>query len=211
MAIKQWSIGEQFRDFGHGVISFSSIAYFATIVVVTLYLSMVLIGRRHWSSGHLDVPRWAAYPLVVLVWLVVAALLYGVLLLGEEVLAILIANLHGVFLPEMPWPPLWRLIWLGFWLAVVVGFIAVRQGWAWFPDRVSWMVFHYAGRTAALLIVAVCFNVLCRRQYHFYVGRHDVARLGGPGGRSPRGPWASWRSSPPAATRGSSGSCFPRW
>jgi ABC-2 type transport system permease protein len=169
LAVKQWSYGTQLRDFSQGVVSFSSIAYFATIVAVALYLSTVFLGRRHWSSGHMDVPRWAAYPLIVLVWLVVAALLYGVLLLGDEVLAILIANAQGEFLPEMPWPPLWRLICLGVAVAAAVGFIAVRQGWAWFPDRVSWMVFHYAGRTAALLIVAVCFNVLCRRQYHFYL------------------------------------------
>jgi ABC-type uncharacterized transport system involved in gliding motility auxiliary subunit/ABC-type transport system involved in multi-copper enzyme maturation permease subunit len=170
LAIKQWSIGAQLRDFSQGVVSFSSIAYFVTIVAVSLYLSTVLLGRRHWSSGHLNVSQWAMYPLVVLVWLVVAVLSFGVLLLFEEVLAILIANMHGVFLPQAPWPSVFWLIWLGFWLAVLVGAIAVRQGWTWFPDRVSWMVFHYAGRTAALLVLAVCFNMLCRRQYHFYVG-----------------------------------------
>jgi ABC-2 type transport system permease protein len=50
--VKQWSIGGQFHDFGRGVISFSSMAYFLGIVVVLLYLSMVLIGRRHWVSGR---------------------------------------------------------------------------------------------------------------------------------------------------------------
>lgn len=52
MTVKQWSIGQQFYDFGRGVISFSGIAYFVMIVIVMLYLCMVLIGRRHWSGGR---------------------------------------------------------------------------------------------------------------------------------------------------------------
>jgi len=51
MLVKQWSIAEQFRDFGRGVISLSAIVYFLAIVVVMLYLSMVLISRRHWVQG----------------------------------------------------------------------------------------------------------------------------------------------------------------
>ncbi len=50
-AVQPWSVGRQFADFGSGVVSLSSIAYFAALVVVMLYLSMVLIGRRHWSRG----------------------------------------------------------------------------------------------------------------------------------------------------------------
>lgn len=52
LAVKNWSISGQFYDFGRGVISFSSMAYFLGIVAVMLYLSMVLIGRRHWVSGR---------------------------------------------------------------------------------------------------------------------------------------------------------------
>lgn len=51
MAIKQWSIGEQFRDFGRGILTLSSLVYFLLIVVAMLYLSMILIGRRHWVRG----------------------------------------------------------------------------------------------------------------------------------------------------------------
>lgn len=50
--VKQWSLEEQFRDFGRGVVSLSGVTYFALIVVVMLYLSMVLIGRRHWQGGR---------------------------------------------------------------------------------------------------------------------------------------------------------------
>jgi len=52
MAIKRWSITEQFRDFSRGVISLSAVAYFFAIVALMLYLSMVLIGRRHWGGGR---------------------------------------------------------------------------------------------------------------------------------------------------------------
>ena len=50
--IKQWSLADQFRDFGHGVLSLSSFVYFGMIVVVMLYLCVVLIGRRHWRGGY---------------------------------------------------------------------------------------------------------------------------------------------------------------
>src|SRR5437763_1459649 len=38
----------QFDDFGRGVISVSSIAFFVLLIVLGVYLSMVLIGKRHW-------------------------------------------------------------------------------------------------------------------------------------------------------------------
>ena len=50
--IKRLSITEQFRDFSRGVISFASIGYFLAIVALMLYLSVVLIGRRHWRGGR---------------------------------------------------------------------------------------------------------------------------------------------------------------
>ncbi|HWA96844.1 MAG TPA: Gldg family protein [Pirellulales bacterium] len=50
--VAQWSVAEQFRDFGRGVISLASIVYFAAIIVAMLYLSVVLIGRRHWAGGR---------------------------------------------------------------------------------------------------------------------------------------------------------------
>ncbi|MEN6450610.1 MAG: Gldg family protein [Thermoguttaceae bacterium] len=56
LAIKSCSIGYQFADFSRGVMSFAGVVYFVMIVVVMLYLSMILIGRRHWYSG---VRRWS--------------------------------------------------------------------------------------------------------------------------------------------------------
>ncbi len=52
LMIKSWGLAEQFRDFGRGVISFSSMMYYLMIVVFMLYLCMVLIGRRHWMGGR---------------------------------------------------------------------------------------------------------------------------------------------------------------
>jgi ABC-2 type transport system permease protein len=46
--VKAWSLAENFSDFGRGVVSLSSVAYFLGIVAVCLYVAMVLIGRRHW-------------------------------------------------------------------------------------------------------------------------------------------------------------------
>ena len=53
---KHWSISGQFADFSRGVLSLGRLAYFLVILVVMLYVSMVLIGRRHWFSGG---GRWA--------------------------------------------------------------------------------------------------------------------------------------------------------
>jgi len=61
--LKNISIGEQFADFGHGLISLSGIVYFLSIVIVMLYLSMVLIGRRHWVTGRRGSPMGVNYSL----------------------------------------------------------------------------------------------------------------------------------------------------
>jgi ABC-2 type transport system permease protein len=49
--VGQFGVEQQFDNFGRGVISLSSVAYFSLIVVLGLYFCMVLIGRRHWSGG----------------------------------------------------------------------------------------------------------------------------------------------------------------
>jgi len=55
--IERWSIASHFEDLSKGVVSLSSIVYFVSIIVLMLYLSMVLIGRRHWASGELGPVR----------------------------------------------------------------------------------------------------------------------------------------------------------
>ncbi len=49
--IRAWSIMAEFQDFSRGVLSASSFVYFVAIVVVCLYLSVVLIGRRRWDTA----------------------------------------------------------------------------------------------------------------------------------------------------------------
>jgi ABC-2 type transport system permease protein len=48
--VRQWSALERFRDFERGVISLGGIVYFVSLAAVMLYISMVLIGRRHWTT-----------------------------------------------------------------------------------------------------------------------------------------------------------------
>ncbi len=47
-----FGISARFEDFGRGIISFSSVAYFLFIAIAALYVCMVLIGRRHWMGGR---------------------------------------------------------------------------------------------------------------------------------------------------------------
>jgi len=74
VAIKQWSIGEQFRDFGRGIISLSGLVFFGAIVAVALYVSMVLIGRRHWIRGRVGYLLMVAHYLVRAIALAVIAI-----------------------------------------------------------------------------------------------------------------------------------------
>lgn len=50
-SVKQFSLSEQFADFSRGILSLSGLVYFLGIVAAMLYLSMILIGRRHWVRG----------------------------------------------------------------------------------------------------------------------------------------------------------------
>jgi ABC-2 type transport system permease protein len=50
-SIRRWSLSERFIDFGRGVLSLSSVLYFVAIAAAMFYLSVVLIGRRHWMGG----------------------------------------------------------------------------------------------------------------------------------------------------------------
>ncbi len=72
VALKRWSIGAQFADLGRGVLSLSSLAYFLGITAVSLYLCVVLLGRRHWRGGP-DSPPLAWHYLERTLALIVAA------------------------------------------------------------------------------------------------------------------------------------------
>jgi ABC-2 type transport system permease protein len=60
-SIKRWSAVDQFADFQRGVISLAGISYFVLIAVVMLYVSMVLISRRHWTGRDDGDKMWFHY------------------------------------------------------------------------------------------------------------------------------------------------------
>lgn len=60
-SLKRWSALYQFQDFERGVISLGGISYFVMIAVVMLYVSMVLIGQRHWGGRDADEKMWLHY------------------------------------------------------------------------------------------------------------------------------------------------------
>ena len=71
--IRRWGALEQFRDFERGVVSLGGATYFVMLAIVMIYLSMVLIGRRHWQArdeggtllGHFVVRTLALLALAV--------------------------------------------------------------------------------------------------------------------------------------------------
>lgn len=50
--VSRWSMAAKLDDLGRGVISSSSVVYFVMIICLGLYISMVLIGSRHWAGGR---------------------------------------------------------------------------------------------------------------------------------------------------------------
>ena len=81
LAIKRWSIAQRFADFGHGVLTLSGLAYFAMILVVMLYVSMVLIGRRHWFTGQ---RRWTLAGHYLARAMALAVIAVGVVVLFQQ-------------------------------------------------------------------------------------------------------------------------------
>jgi len=81
LALKQWSIAQQFSDFSHGVLTLSGLAYFLTILIVMLYVSMYLIGSRHWFTGNYAWTQAGHYAMRTLALIVLAL---GIVILFEQ-------------------------------------------------------------------------------------------------------------------------------
>ena len=47
----EWGISANFLDFSRGIISVSGMAFFLGLAIAMLYLSSILIGRRHWVGS----------------------------------------------------------------------------------------------------------------------------------------------------------------
>ncbi len=46
--ISHWGVLERFDSFGRGVLSLAPVSYFLFVAAIAIYVSLVLIGRRHW-------------------------------------------------------------------------------------------------------------------------------------------------------------------
>jgi ABC-type uncharacterized transport system involved in gliding motility auxiliary subunit/ABC-type transport system involved in multi-copper enzyme maturation permease subunit len=139
--IESWGIGGQFHDFGRGVVSLSGIVYFLLIVAVMLYLSIVLIGRRHWRAGRLGTSAAVFYPLWHVACAVVFVLLWFVLRDHVSQFTLLL-ELIGLYL----------LVQAGFILLCSIA-----------RPRVALLPGHYITRTLALAAVAVGVVVFFQR------------------------------------------------
>jgi ABC-2 type transport system permease protein len=59
--LKRLGIAAYLSEFSRGVISLGGVLYFLLVVVVGIYMSMVLVGRRHWYGGRDGESLWLHY------------------------------------------------------------------------------------------------------------------------------------------------------
>ncbi len=153
--ISKWSFAAQFDDFGRGVISISSIAFFVLIIVLGIYLSMVLIGKRHWLR-HDASPVPVARKAQALAGLMIAVpslifLAMAPILVAEKGMVALLIGVLGT------------LAGLGlYWSA---GAMAN-------PPHTGSMAAHFTLRTMALVVLLVSANLLLTR----FDARYDMTR-----------------------------------
>src|SRR4051812_17792280 len=144
--ISEWSFAAHFDDFGRGVISFSSTAFFALIIVFGIYLSMVLIGKRHWLR-HDAVPAPMGQKVQALGGLIIAIVALVVLAVA----------------PILP----------GEWATVtlLIGLLgtAIGAGLYWSagamanPPHSGSMAAHYTLRVLTLVVLLIGANLLLKR------------------------------------------------
>src|SRR3954469_2192967 len=153
--ISQWSFAAQFDDFGRGVISLSSIAFFGLIIVLGIYLSMVLIGKRHWLRHDArPVPMGrkvqALTGLILAIPSLIALAMAPILVAESGTIALLIGVLGTA---------------AGLGLYWAAGALAK-------PAHTGSMAAHFTVRTMTLIVVLVAANLLLKR-YDF---RYDLTR-----------------------------------
>jgi len=150
LAVKSWSVGAQFEEFGRGIIGTGGLAYFLLITGVMLYVSMVLIGRRLWHGGQITLPNVVFYPLAILTWLVAGFVLY---------LVFYAAGFFGLLalMSSASWVSfsIAILALLALFVPAVYVYVVWFRG-KWFPRRVTLMPVHYAVRVTSLGVGAAC-------------------------------------------------------
>src|SRR5262245_4459274 len=159
--ISQWSFAAQFDDFGRGVISLSSIAFFVLIIVLGIYLSMVLIGKRHWLRHDASpVPMGRKVQALAGLVIAVPSLIFLAMAPVLEAESGMVAMLIGV---------LGTLGGLGlYWSA---GAMAD-------PPHTGSMAAHFTLRTMTLVVLLVAANLLLKRfDRRFDLTRGQVSSL----------------------------------
>lgn len=153
--ISQWSFAAQFDDFGRGVISLSSIAFFVLIIVLGIYLSMVLIGKRHWLRHDASpVPMGRKVQALAGLVIAVPSLVFLAMAPVLEAESGMVAMLIGV---------LGTLGGLGlYWSA---GAMAD-------PPHTGSMAAHFTLRTMTLVVLLIAANLLLKR----FDVRYDMTR-----------------------------------
>ena len=68
----EWGISYNFLDFSRGIISISGIAFFIGVAVSMLYLSSILIGRRHWVGSTKGSSKVSHYTIRVFAAVIIA-------------------------------------------------------------------------------------------------------------------------------------------
>jgi ABC-2 type transport system permease protein len=72
---RELSLGERLSEFAIGVVPFSGMTYFLSLIAFSLYLNAVFISRRHWTSDQGGLPVGGHYALRIVCLLI--ALLAG--------------------------------------------------------------------------------------------------------------------------------------
>ena len=71
----EMSLGERLNEFAIGVVPFSGLVYFFSLIIFSLYLNAVFISRRHWASDQQGLPVGGHYAVRIICLLI--ALLAG--------------------------------------------------------------------------------------------------------------------------------------
>jgi ABC-2 type transport system permease protein len=159
--ISDWSFSGQFDDFGRGVISLSSMAFFLFLIALGIYLSLVLIGKRHWVRHD------ASDQNVLEAVLGIFGVIFGVVGLTLLVASVILTGDAGLF------SMLIGLVFtaLGAGLYVVAGNIAT-------PKNTGSMWVHYSFRALALLAMAFgLVSVISRFDYRIDATEGQVSSL----------------------------------
>ncbi len=146
--ISKFSIVEQFRDFGVGLVRLSSILYFLGIAAVSVYISLVLIGQRHWAGQthgrderDLQSPNGLsdAAPSKV-----------GGIALGLLICLLLLGGVLGLAYQLAYQPESFTALIVGLWIAAGLGWLVLAIG-AWFLGGQRYLEYLPASLLVAVL------------------------------------------------------------